>query len=129
VVSSQLMGSGPLASTETDSPPHGFTPLHQFVASDAPMSSPESISAGSAVPGPLRNPMSPHHPTTDSDALPPPPPPPPTDTPPDDAEFNKDLMKKLGIVTGVAIVGGTLATLLGLEIKHHEHEQRGFQDS
>jgi hypothetical protein len=60
-----------------------------------------------------------------------PPPSPPTDTPPDGAEFNKNLMKKLGIVTGVAIVGGTLATVLGLQIKHHEHEeeQRGFQDS
>jgi hypothetical protein len=63
-----------------------------------------------------------------SDVLPPSSPSRPTETPPDNAEFfNKNMMKKIGIVVGVAVVSGTIASIVGSEIKHHEH--RDCQDS
>jgi hypothetical protein len=65
--------------------------------------------------GPPASPPSP--PTSDS-----------TETPPDNAEiFDKNVMKKAGIVAGVVIAGGTIAGIVASEIKHHEH--RDFPDS
>jgi hypothetical protein len=54
---------------------------------------------------------------------------PPTETPPDNAEFfNKNTMKKLNIVAGVAIAGSVIASVVvGSQIKHRKH--REFQDS
>jgi hypothetical protein len=48
--------------------------------------------------------------------------------PPNNAElFNKNVMKKLGIVAGAIIVGGTLAAGIVTSQKHHQH--RDCQDS
>jgi hypothetical protein len=68
--------------------------------------------------------LAPSHDLT-SDVSPSSSPSPPTETPPDNAEFfNKNMMKKIGIVMGVAVIGSTIA---GSEIKHHKH--RDCQDS
>ena len=56
-------------------------------------------------------------------------PPPPTEMPSGFFnKVNKDLMKKIGIVAGVALVGGTIiaGSIVGSKIKHHKH--RDFQD-
>jgi hypothetical protein len=115
-----------LSSTETYSPPHGFMPSHHFSASDGSMPSLEPISGG---PVPLRNPTPEgsapsHHSISD-----PPSPSSPPETPPDNAGFfKKNVMKKVGIVAGAVIVGGTVAAgILGSHIKHHKH--RDCQDS
>jgi len=57
-----------------------------------------------------------HHLT--SDGSPPSPSSPPTETPPDNAEFfNKNMMKKLKTVAGVAIISGVIAGIAGSQIK------------
>jgi hypothetical protein len=58
-----------------------------------------------------------------SDGSPHSPSPGPTETPPDNAKFfNKDIMKKIGIVAGVVIVGGTIAGIVDSQIKHHDSQ-------
>jgi hypothetical protein len=62
------------------------------------------------------------------DESPPSPSSPPLVTPPNKAEFfNKNMMKKLKIVAGLAIVGGTIAGIVGLQTKHRK--PRDFQYS
>jgi hypothetical protein len=52
----------------------------------------------------------------------------PTVTPPSSGEFfNKNTMKNLKIAAGMAIVGGTIASIVGLQAKHRKH--RDFQYS
>lgn len=54
--------------------------------------------------------------------------PPPSETPPDSEKFfNKNTMKKIKMVAGVAIVGGAIASIVGSHIKHHKH--RDGQDT
>ena len=87
----------------------------------------EPISGG---PVPLHNPTpesAPSHHST-SDGSPPSPSPPPETAPDNAGFFNKNVMKKVGIVAGTVIVGGALAAgILGSHNKHHKH--RDFQDS
>jgi hypothetical protein len=82
------------------------------------MPSPEPISV------PIPEGLAPlHHSTADVST-----PSPPTETPPNNAEFfNKNVMKKVGIVAGAIIVGGTLAAGIVTSQKHHQH--RDCQDS
>lgn len=54
-----------------------------------------------------------HHLTSDGS--------PPSEAPADDAEFfNENMMKKLKIVAGVVIIGGTIASIVGSQIKHRD---------
>jgi hypothetical protein len=46
-----------------------------------------------------------------------------TELSPDNAEFfNENMMKKLKIVAGVAIVGGTIASIVASQIKHRDYQ-------
>jgi hypothetical protein len=123
------------AATETYSPPGQFTPLHHSSSSsssteplpwhsDEPMSTPYSLASGGSVPSHHSMPetLAPSQDLT-SDGSPPSPSSPPTETPPDNAEFfnkNMNMMKKLKIVAGVALVGGVIAGIAGSQIKHHD---------
>jgi hypothetical protein len=45
--------------------------------------------------------------------------------PPDNAGiFNENMMKKLKIVAGVAIIGSTIATIVGSQINHRDWDTR-----
>ena len=84
------------AMAETYSPPERFTPSrHSSSLSSNSWNSHSSISEGS----------------------------PPTETPQNNAKFfNKNVMKKFGIVAGVAIVGGAIGGIVGSQIKHREYQ-------
>ena len=106
--------------------------LHSYLsASGGSLSSAYfSASDGGSEPVPAPVPSMPeglapsHHLTPDG--TPPSPLSPPTETPPDSAEsFNENMKKKLEIVAGVVIVGGTIASIVGSHIKHHGD----YQDS
>jgi hypothetical protein len=79
------------------SSPHRFTPSHEPSASDGTTTSLESISE---VLPPSHHLM--------SDGLMP---------------FNEDLMKKIGIVATVIAVGGVIAGIVGLQIKHRDYQE------
>ena len=100
----------PPVPTQYSSASDGSLPLHYFSGSNEDESSP-------IMPEELAQA---HHLTTDES--PPSPPSPPTETSPDKAEFfDKAMMKKIGIVAGALIAGGTIAGIVGSQIKHHEH--------
>jgi hypothetical protein len=85
----------------------GSLSSHNFPASDRLVPSHHSMPEGLAPS---------HHLTTDG---PPPLPSPPTETPPDNAEsFKINTVEKLKIAAAVTIVGGAIASIAGLEIKH-----------
>jgi hypothetical protein len=110
----------------------GSLSSYYLSASDGLVPSLESISGGS---------VSSHHPMPEGfvpshhsmpegfaqsltpDGSPPSPSSPPTETPSDNAEsFNKNMIKKIGIVAGVVIVGGTIASIVGSRIEHHKSQ-------
>ena len=64
-------------------------------------------------------------PSSTPDGSPPSPSSPPTEVPPDHAGiFNENMMKKLKIVAGVAIIGSTIATIVGSQINHRDWDTR-----
>ena len=70
--------------------------------------------------------LAPSHGLT-SDVSPPSSSSPPAEMPPDNAEFfNKNMTKKIGIVVGVAVIGSTIAAIVGSQNKHRKHHD--FQD-
>ncbi|KAI0271057.1 hypothetical protein BGY98DRAFT_217171 [Russula aff. rugulosa BPL654] len=124
--------SGSSATTETYSSSDKFTPSHDpggSVSSHYSSASYGSVSSNDLISVPSHHSMSEglvpsQHLASDGS---PPSPSPPTETSPDNAEFFNKNMKKIGIVAGVAIVGGTIAGILGSQIKHNKH--RDYQDS
>ena len=135
--SPQHMGSD-LAPTETYSLPHGSTPLPE-PRSGGPVPSHNPTPDGSMpLPEPMSGgPVPSHNPTPDGSMPLPEPIPggpvplrnPTPEVPPDNAGFfNKNVMKKVGIVAGTVIVGSTIAaSILASHSKHHKH--RDSQDS
>ena len=116
-----LSASGGSLSSHYLSASGGSLSSYYLSASDGPVPSPEPMLGGS-VPS--------HHsltegfaPSLTSDGSPPSPSSPSTETPPDNAEFfNKNMMKKIKIVAGVIIVGGTIAGIVGSQIKHRDYQ-------
>ena len=101
-----------------------FTPLHHPSSSSGYSEEPISTAYASASGGSL-----PSHYFSASDGLAPShnsisegsPPSPPSLTLPNNAKFfNKNVMKRLGIVAGVVIVGGIIAGIMGSHIKHRD---------
>ena len=97
----------------------GSLSSHYLSASDGLVPSLEPISGGS-VPSDHSTPEG-FAPSLTSDGSLPSPSSPPTETPLDNAEFfNKNMMKKIRIVAGAIIVGGTIAGIVGSQIKHRD---------
>ena len=84
-----------------------YLPLSRF---QGPVPSHHSISEGFA-------------PSLTPGGTPPLPSSPPTEAPLDNTKFfNENMIKKIGIVAGVVIVGGTIASIVGSRIKHRDSQ-------
>ena len=121
------------ATTESYSPPDGFTPSHHpsSLSSADSLSwyseEPMSTSYSSASDGSLTSHyfsasdgLAPSHHSM-SEESPSPPPPPPTGRPLENTKFlNKNMIKRLKIVAGVIVIGGVIASIAGPQIKHRD---------
>ena len=133
----QHMGSD-LAPTETYSSPHGSTPLPEPISGGQVPSYNPTLDGSMPLPEPISGGPVPFHNPTPEGSMPLPEPilggpvplhSPTPEMPPDNAGFfNKNVMKKVGIVAGTVIVGSTIAaSILASHSKHHKH--RDSQDS